>query len=390
MPFILSNHPLDNTFESWCLVFLSSFACIIGALVVFIDQWKENGFLTKGAFLSASMSFGSGVLIYSSIASLLPESIEKLNDQPYLSYLYFLLGAALTGLLTYLIHYFLPTAIHTCDMEDASSSSTSTSSSINDHNKLDEEEFNIKKQSSIKTPLLHHHDHHHHHDKQSYTILMDDKSSNNSNTLINVIKSSSLPLFNHHPNYTYHEDHYNHLNSTTRRTSSSSSSTTSTINANDHHHPSNDFYQMGIQTALALCIHKFPEGLIMFISNEASTELGVSIGLAICLHNLIEGAMIALPLYYATKSRTKAFLFAAILGGASQPIGALIGYLLIGSISQDDYLFGILFAIVSGMMLYISIQSMLPQAIKADDRYVTMFFFLGIVSVGFISLLHAD
>ncbi|KAI9299310.1 Zinc/iron permease [Cunninghamella echinulata] len=128
----------------------------------------------------------------------------------------------------------------------------------------------------------------------------------------------------------------------------------------------------------------------MFISNETSTELGVSIGLAICIHNLIEGAMIALPIYYATKSRTMAFLYAAILGGASQPIGALIGLFLIDSIYEDDYLFGILFAIVSGMMLYIAIQSMLPQAMKADQRYVTSFFFVGIFIVGLVSLFNAE
>ncbi|CAO3607603.1 unnamed protein product [Cunninghamella echinulata] len=364
---------LDNTFESWCLVLLSSFACITGALVVFIDRWHKNEFLTKGPFLSASMSLGSGVLVYSSIAFLLPASIIKLQDSAYLSYIYFLTGAIATSSMTFIIHWFLPTAIHTCDHN-------------NDNNNNNNNNNNITSLSIKEHEHHHHHHHHHHNDKhqyqqQPYSILIDDDH----NTLVDILKS---PLIDHLHS---HQDHH-HYGSLKTTTSSSSSSTSSTTidNSNDHHDNLSDFYQMGIQTAIALCIHKFPEGLIMFISNETSTELGVSIGLAICIHNLIEGAMIALPIYYATKSRTMAFLYAAILGGASQPIGALIGLFLIDSIYEDDYLFGILFAIVSGMMLYIAIQSMLPQAMKADQRYVTSFFFIGIFIVGLVSLFNAE
>ncbi|OBZ82844.1 Zinc transporter ZupT [Choanephora cucurbitarum] len=130
----------------------------------------------------------------------------------------------------------------------------------------------------------------------------------------------------------------------------------------------------------------------MFISSQASSALGISVGIAMSIHNLTEGFMIALPLYYATRSRTTAFTYAAILGGLSQPIGALIGLFLIKNISQqgEDLLFGIVFGCVSGMMSLITVQSMLPQAIRADTNqsYVVAFFFLGIFLVGLSSILE--
>lgn len=100
------------------------------------------------------------------------------------------------------------------------------------------------------------------------------------------------------------------------------------------------------------------EGLIMFISSKASTALGLSVGIAMSIHNLTEGFMIALPLYYATRSRTTSFTYAAIMGGFSQPLGALIGLFLIENISKqsENLLFGIVFGCVSGMMSLITIQ----------------------------------
>lgn len=147
----------------------------------------------------------------------------------------------------------------------------------------------------------------------------------------------------------------------------------------------------------------------MFVSSQASSALGLSVCIAMSIHNLTEGFMIALPLYYATRSRSSAFSYAALMGGLSQPLGALIGLLLVENISQtkEDLMFGIVFGCVSGMMSLITIQvntmdiimyqilisciqSMLPQAIRADDhqQYVLVFFFLGIFLVGLSSILE--
>ncbi|GAA5797398.1 hypothetical protein HPULCUR_002782 [Helicostylum pulchrum] len=120
----------------------------------------------------------------------------------------------------------------------------------------------------------------------------------------------------------------------------------------------NDYFLIGMQTAIAICIHKFPEGLIMFVSNESSSQLGISVAAAMTIHNFIEGFLIALPLYYATGSRLAAFGYASILGGMSQPLGAVLGLLAIRNVeaSQEQMLFGIIFGVVSGMMCLISIQ----------------------------------
>lgn len=96
----------------------------------------------------------------------------------------------------------------------------------------------------------------------------------------------------------------------------------------------------------------------MFVSSQASSTLGLSVCIAMSIHNLTEGFMIALPLYYATRSRSTAFTSAAAMGGLSQPLGALIGLFLIRNISKakEDLMFGIVFGSVSGMMSLITIQ----------------------------------
>ncbi|KAG2202310.1 hypothetical protein INT47_010758 [Mucor saturninus] len=120
----------------------------------------------------------------------------------------------------------------------------------------------------------------------------------------------------------------------------------------------NDYFLIGIQTAIAICIHKFPEGLIMFVSNQSSSELGLSVAAAIIIHNFIEGFLIALPLYYATDSRLSAFGYASFLGGMSQPLGAILGLCVIRNVeaAEEQLLFGMIFGVVSGMMCLIAIQ----------------------------------
>jgi hypothetical protein len=96
----------------------------------------------------------------------------------------------------------------------------------------------------------------------------------------------------------------------------------------------------------------------MFVSNESSSQLGLSVAAAMTIHNFIEGFLIALPLYYATESRLSAFGYASILGGMSQPLGAVLGLLAIRNVddSQSNLLFGVIFGVVSGMMCLIAVQ----------------------------------
>ena len=125
-----------------------------------------------------------------------------------------------------------------------------------------------------------------------------------------------------------------------------------------HHVPDNAFLSVGLQTSLAIALHKLPEGFITFATNHANPKLGFSVFLAIFVHNITEGFAMALPLYLAIKSRPKAILWSALLGGASQPLGAGIAALwfsLSGSGVKDNKgegAYGVLFAITGKSLDY--------------------------------------
>ncbi len=125
--------------------------------------------------------------------------------------------------------------------------------------------------------------------------------------------------------------------------------------------------RMGIFTALAIGIHNFPEGLATFLAALQDPGLGVAIAVAIALHNIPEGVSVSVPIFYATGSRRKAFLF-SVVSGLAEPAGALIAYAVIryflggntGIIPSQ--IMGILFGGVAGIMVYISLDELLPTS----------------------------
>jgi ZIP family zinc transporter len=123
--------------------------------------------------------------------------------------------------------------------------------------------------------------------------------------------------------------------------------------------------QMGLITGLAIALHNFPEGLATFVATLADARLGVAVAFAIALHNIPEGLCVAMPLYYSTGSRVQGFLW-AFVSGLSEPLGGLIGYLILAGSDMHPLAYGIIFAIVAGMMVYISFQELLPTALKYD------------------------
>ncbi|CCH46216.1 Zinc-regulated transporter [Wickerhamomyces ciferrii] len=132
----------------------------------------------------------------------------------------------------------------------------------------------------------------------------------------------------------------------------------------DHHHqvttPISKLLAIGLQTCLALTLHKFPEGFITFATSKADPKLGISIFLSLAIHNIVEGFSMTLPLYLAFNSRFKAFTITFLLGGFSQPVGAAIAYLALSGKDIDKnasfYVFGILMSITSGFLSVISLQ----------------------------------
>jgi ZIP family zinc transporter len=125
--------------------------------------------------------------------------------------------------------------------------------------------------------------------------------------------------------------------------------------------------RMGLFTALAIGIHNFPEGLATFLAALQNPSLGVIIAVAIALHNIPEGISVSVPIFYATGDRRKAFLY-SLLSGLAEPVGAGIAYLVlrfsIGDASGviPPQVMGVLFGGVAGIMVYISLDELLPTS----------------------------
>jgi ZIP family zinc transporter len=126
----------------------------------------------------------------------------------------------------------------------------------------------------------------------------------------------------------------------------------------------------GLFTALAIGIHNFPEGLATFAAALKEPQLGVSIAIAIAIHNIPEGISVSLPIYYATGNRKKAFMY-SFLSGLAEPVGALVGYFMLMSFFSD-MVFGLLFAAVAGVMVFISFDEMLPTAREYGQGHIVI------------------
>lgn len=146
-----------------------------------------------------------------------------------------------------------------------------------------------------------------------------------------------------------------------------------------------ELLKMGTFTALAIAIHNFPEGIATFTSALQDPALGIAIAVAIAIHNIPEGIAVAVPVYFATKDRKKAFKF-SFLSGLSEPIGALVAYLLLMPY-LNDLMFGIIFAGVAGIMVFISLDELLPAAKRYDETHLSIYGLIGGMMVMSISLL---
>ncbi|HCW03948.1 MAG TPA: zinc transporter ZupT [Clostridium sp.] len=141
----------------------------------------------------------------------------------------------------------------------------------------------------------------------------------------------------------------------------------------------------GLFTALAVGIHNFPEGLATFISALQEPSIAIPIAVAIAIHNIPEGIAVSVPVYYATGSRKKAFLY-SFLSGLSEPIGALVGYLVLMPFI-NDLMFGIIFAAVAGIMVFISLDELLPSAREYGEHHLSIYGLVAGMAVMAVSLL---
>ncbi|MGX4599744.1 zinc transporter ZupT [Faecalimicrobium sp. JNUCC 81] len=147
----------------------------------------------------------------------------------------------------------------------------------------------------------------------------------------------------------------------------------------------NRLMRTGIFTAIAIGIHNFPEGLATFISALQDPTIAIPIVVAIAIHNIPEGISVSVPIYYATGDKKKAFMY-SFVSGLAEPIGALVGYLLLMPI-MNDVVFGILFAGVAGIMVFISLDELLPLSREYGEDHLSIYGLVAGMAVMAVSLL---
>jgi ZIP family zinc transporter len=143
--------------------------------------------------------------------------------------------------------------------------------------------------------------------------------------------------------------------------------------------------RMGTLTALAIAIHNFPEGLATFTSAIKGPSLGIAIAVAVAIHNIPEGIAVSIPVYYATGDKKKAFKL-SFLSGLTEPVGAVIGYLILFRIF-NDVVYGVLFAAVAGIMVFISLDELLPTAREYGEAHLSIYGLIAGMMVMAVSLL---
>jgi ZIP family zinc transporter len=164
------------------------------------------------------------------------------------------------------------------------------------------------------------------------------------------------------------------------------------ISVHDHAHHHHKLMRMGLFTALAIGIHNFPEGLATFLAALQDPSLDIAIAIAVALHNIPEGISVSVPIFYATGNRRKAFLY-SFLSGLAEPVGALLAYFALrlfvggGNGVFPPQVMGILFGLVAGIMVYISVDELLPTSRAYGKGHDSLLGLIGGMAVMALSLL---
>lgn len=143
--------------------------------------------------------------------------------------------------------------------------------------------------------------------------------------------------------------------------------------------------RMGLFTALAIAIHNFPEGIATFMAGLSDTSIAIPIAVAIAIHNIPEGIAVSVPVSYGTGSKKRGF-YLSFLSGLAEPVGALMAYFILMPFLNDS-LFGVIFAGVAGIMVFISVDELLPTAREYGLHHHAIYGFLAGMAVMALSLL---
>ena len=141
-----------------------------------------------------------------------------------------------------------------------------------------------------------------------------------------------------------------------------------------------DLYRVGVLSMIALMLHNFPEGIATFMSAYKNIYLGINLGLAIMMHNIPEGISISVPIYYSTGSKKKGVVY-SLISGLAEPLGAILTFILFKNFINDITL-SIVLILVAGIMITLSINKLLPEALKYNKKKnMIMGLLLGVIVV---------
>jgi len=336
------------------IVTAAGLSTTIGAALAFVlpRGHKNEGSRSTNLFLAASLGLASGVMLFVSFVEIYADkSVGSFTDclapsnlrRDGLAYLY----ATLCFFAGTVITYLFDIALHAFELWVVSK---------NNNNNLQQQDDADKA-----------------HDVENYAEDAQDDLVTDSNdadaiqqTHTRRPRSNSIPRSEQHVDIVHEMGHEGEMVATIYDMSNSDSRLLT---------------RLGIFAGIALAFHNFPEGLATFIAVMDDPKVGASVAIAIAIHNIPEGICVSIPIYYATGSKWKAF-FWATLSGISELFGAVLGLIIvksIGGFSQNIY--GVLFGIVAGMMVYISLKQLLPTAHKydPDDRVTSASLCAGMV-----------
>ena len=143
--------------------------------------------------------------------------------------------------------------------------------------------------------------------------------------------------------------------------------------------------RLGLMAALAITAHNFPEGMATFFAALEDPVVGSSLAFAIAVHNIPEGISIAIPVYYATNSKKLTFL-ACLFSGLAEPIGAIIGYLILAPF-LNPLVFGAVFGVIAGAMVFLSLDELLPSAKRYASGHDAVYGMIGGMAIMAVSLI---
>lgn len=143
-----------------------------------------------------------------------------------------------------------------------------------------------------------------------------------------------------------------------------------------HHH----LFKTSLMTTIGISLHKFPEGMAIFMATMTNVMLGLSVTVAIALHHVLEGVSIAVPLYQATKDKKKTIQY-LFFSGLVEPVGALFAFLIIKPFF-NQMLLGVIYSIISGTMIFLLVHEIIPS-MKEYKRKRSLLF----IAIGFLLFL---